>query len=352
MAVRKKITRRKKILAVGLLLLFMAGAIASFLAYTIVFQPNLDLEGRKYVHFYIPTGSSFQDVRDQLQSDGLIRNMRSFTFLAERKNYPNRVMPGRYRLHQRMGNNELINLLRSGNQDPVMVTFNNIRTKEQLAGSLGSQLEADSLSILRLLNDSALLESYGKNPHTAPLLFLPNTYEFFWNASARQIMERMHREYQVFWNDSRIQKANEAGLSPVQAGILASIVERETSKVDEMARIAGVYINRLRRNMPLQADPTVVFAVGDFSITRVLNRHLAVDSPYNTYRYGGLPPGPISLPEPGVIDQVLQFEDHNYLYFCARDDFSGYHAFARTYSEHLANARRYHQALNQRRIMN
>ncbi len=351
MAVRKKITRRKKILAVGLLLLFMAGAIASFLAYTIVFQPNLDLEGRKYVHFYIPTGSSFQDVRDQLQSDGLIRNMRSFTFLAERKNYPNRVMPGRYRLHQRMGNNELINLLRSGNQDPVMVTFNNIRTKEQLAGSLGSQLEADSLSILRLLNDSALLESYGKNPHTAPLLFLPNTYEFFWNASARQIMERMHREYQVFWNDSRIQKANEAGLSPVQAGILASIVERETSKVDEMARIAGVYINRLRRNMPLQADPTVVFAVGDFSITRVLNRHLAVDSPYNTYRYSGLPPGPISLPEPRVIDQVLQYENHNYLFFCAKDDFSGYHAFARTYPEHLANARRYHQALNQRRIM-
>ena len=351
MAVRKKITRRKKILAVGLLLLFMAGAIASFLAYTIVFQPNLDLEGRKYVHFYIPTGSSFQDVRDQLQSDGLIRNMRSFTFLAERKNYPNRVMPGRYRLHQRMGNNELINLLRSGNQDPVMVTFNNIRTKEQLAGSLGSQLEADSLSILRLLNDHALLESYGKNPHTAPLLFLPNTYEFFWNASARQIMERMHREYQVFWNDSRIQKANEAGLSPVQAGILASIVERETSKVDEMARIAGVYINRLRRNMPLQADPTVVFAVGDFSITRVLNRHLAVDSPYNTYRYSGLPPGPISLPEPRVIDQVLQYENHNYLFFCAKDDFSGYHAFARTYPEHLANARRYHQALNQRRIM-
>lgn len=352
MTVRKKKTRRKKILTVLLLLIFMAGATASFMAYTIVFQPNLDLEGRKHVHFYIPTGSTFQDVRDQLQSEGLIRNMRSFTFLAERKNYHNRVMPGRYRLKQHMGNNELINLLRSGNQDPVMVTFNNIRTKEQLAGSLGSQLEADSLSIIWLLNDPTLLESYGKNLHTAPLLFLPNTYEFYWNVSARQIMERMHREYQAFWNDSRIRKANEAGLSPVEAGILASIVERETSKIDEMARIAGVYINRLRRNMPLQADPTVVFAVGDFSITRVLNHHLAVDSPYNTYRYSGLPPGPISLPEPRVIDQVLQYENHRYLFFCAKDDFSGYHAFARTYLEHLANARRYHQALNKRRIMN
>lgn len=349
---KNKKNNKKKLLAVLLLLLFLAGATASWLAYAVIFQPNLDLQGQQYVHLYIPTGSSYQDVYNQLKNEGLVRNLRSFRLLAQRKNYPNRVMPGRYRLHHRMGNNELINLLRSGNQDPVMVTFNNIRTKEQLAGSLGRQLEADSLSIIALLNDPVLLESYGKNPHTAPLLFLPNTYEFYWNASARQILDRMHREYQAFWNESRLQKAREAGLTPVEAGILASIVERETSRTDEMARIAGVYINRLNRNMPLQADPTVVFAVGDFSITRVLNRHLAVDSPYNTYRHRGLPPGPISLPEPRVIDQVLQYESHTYLYFCARDDFSGYHAFARTYSEHLANARRYHQALNQRRIMN
>jgi UPF0755 protein len=347
-----KKTKRKKLLAVLLLLFLLAGTTATYLAYAIVLKPNLELRGQNHAHFYIPTGSTYQDVYDQLQHEGLIRNLRSFAFLAERKNYPNRVMPGRYRLHHRMGNNELINLLRSGNQDPVMVTFNNMRTKEQLAGNLSKQLEADSLSILRLMNDTALLESYGMTPHTAPLLFLPNTYEFFWDASAQQILDRMYREYQAFWNDSRLRQAREAGLSPVEAGILASIVERETSKVDEMARIAGVYINRLRRNMPLQADPTVVFAVGDFSITRVLNHHLAVDSPYNTYRNSGLPPGPISLPEPRVIDQVLQHESHNYLFFCALDDFSGYHAFARTYTEHLANARRYQQALNKRRIMN
>jgi UPF0755 protein len=349
---KKKMTMYKKILAAIILLVFLAGAVVTFLAYTIVFQPNVDLQGRESMHFYIPTGSTWEDVLSRLDSEGIIRNTGSFAFLAERKNYPSRVLPGRYRLYSRMGNNELINLLRSGRQDPVKVTFNNIRTREQLAGTLGKQLEADSLSIIRLLNDPGLLETYGKTPETAALLFIPNTYEFFWNASARQILDRMHREYQAFWNDTRQKKAGEIGLSPVEAGILASIVERETSKTDEMARIAGVYINRLRRNMPLQADPTVVFAVGDFSITRVLNRHLEIDSPYNTYRYRGLPPGPISLPEPGVIDQVLQYENHQYLYFCARDDFSGYHAFARTYSEHLANARRYHQALNQRRIMN
>ena len=333
-------------------MLFLVGAIASWLAYTLVLRPNLDLQGEKSIHVYIPTGSSFEDVVRMLERDGIVRNMKSFLLLAERKNYPARVMPGRYRLHHQMGNNELINLLRSGRQDPLMVTFNNIRTREQLAGVLGRQLEADSIDILRLLNDKDLLQSYGKNPETAPLLFIPNTYEFYWNVSAPQILERMHREYLAFWNDRRKEKAGKIGLSPAETGILASIVERETSKLDEMATIAGVYINRLRRNMPLQADPTVVFAVGDFGINRVLNRHLEIDSPYNTYMYRGLPPGPISLPDPRVIDKVLQYEEHNYLFFCARDDFSGYHAFARTYAEHLANARRYHQALNQRRIMN
>ncbi len=348
----KKKTRLRRLIA-GMILLFVAvGTAGMFMAYTFIFKSNLDLKGRPSVHIYIPTGSTFVEVREQFIRDGIIRNMRSFTWMAEKKNYPRHVMPGRYLLHQDMGNNELINLLRSGKQDPVMVTFNNVRTKEQLSGILSRQLEPDSLSIIRLLNDPAVLSDYGKNVHTIPLLFIPNTYEFFWDTSARQILDRMQREYQAFWNETRQQRAGAMGFSPEEVGIIASIVERETTRTDEMDRVAGVYINRLRRNMPLQADPTIIFALGDFGITRVLTRHLAIDSPYNTYINRGLPPGPISFPEPGVIDKVLQYEDHDFLYFCARADLSGYHAFAETYGEHLINARKYHRALNERGIMN
>jgi UPF0755 protein len=161
----------------------------------------------------------------------------------------------------------------------------------------------------------------------------------------------MYREYNTFWNEERLRKAEAIDLTPLQVGTLASIVLAETSRPDEYSKVAGVYINRLKRNMPLQADPTIIYAVGDFSIRRVLNRHLEIDSPYNTYKYAGLPPGPIRLPDTRVLDGVLNYQNHEYLYFCAKDDFSGYHAFARTYSQHLTNARRYQNALNQRRIM-
>jgi UPF0755 protein len=342
----------RKFLAAAVLAVLLAGALAVLAAWMVVLRPNIDLKGQETKHLYIPTGSNFGDVMQQLEDSGLVRNSRTFRWLARRKNYPNKVSPGRYLLHHRMGNNELINLLRSGRQDPVRVTFNNIRTREQLAGTIARQVEADSASLIRLLNDVQVLEPFGKTPETSVLLFLPNTYEFYWNTGARQFLERMGREYGRFWNEERRGQAAAMGLTPDEVGILASIVQAETNRVDEMDRVAGVYINRLRRNMPLQADPTVVFALGDFSIRRVLNRHLAFDSPYNTYLYPGLPPGPINLPGPEVIDRVLQYERHDYLFFCAKDDFSGYHAFARTYAEHLANARKYRQALNERQIMN
>ncbi len=347
----KKIPFWLKVLISLLVIITITGGIAFYRLYHAIYQPNVFLGERVTVHIYIPTGSTFTDVKAILYENGMILNTNTFEWLAEKKNYKNRVRPGRYLIHEDMGNNELINLLRSGEQDPINLTFHNIRLKEQLAGVIAMQIEADSLSIINALNDAELLKPFDLTPETAKLLFIPNTYEFFWNTSAEQLIERMGREYAAFWNEQRQKKAEKLNLTTNQVGTLASIVQQETIKADEFARVAGVYINRLKKNMPLQADPTVIYAIGDFSIRRVLNRHLAFDSPYNTYKYTGLPPGPIALPNPQVIDGVLNYENHDFLYFCAKDDFSGYHAFAKTYSQHLANARRYQNALNQRRIM-
>ncbi len=337
-------------LLTALIIIIVCGGLLSFLFYRIVYAPNTELGGKEVMHLYIPSGSSYEDVKQLMEEENILASTGTFDWLAKKKNYPNRVQPGRYRIQQGMGNNELINLLRSGEQEPVRLTFTNIHTEGQLAGTIASQLETDSLSIMQLLNDEEILQETGLDRSTIKLLFIPNTYEVYWTTSPRQLLNRMQREYRAFWNETRLEKASEIGLSPQEVGVLASIVQRETSKQDEMARIAGVYINRLHRGILLQADPTVVYAHGDFSIGRVLNRHLEIDSPYNTYKYAGLPPGPITLPEPAVMDAVLNYEKHNYLYFSAREDFSGYHNFAETYAEHLANARRYRQALNERRI--
>jgi UPF0755 protein len=339
----------KIVISVFVILIITSG-IALWRLYHAIYQPNVYLGQRKTAHIHIPTGSSFKDVKDILYSNGMIINTNTFEWLAERKNFKNNIRPGRYLIHEEMNNNDLINLLRAGNQDPVRLTFNNIRTKEQLAGNIARQIEADSASIISLLNNTEYLKQFQLNPQTSKLLFIPNTYEFYWNTSAEQLLDRMSREFRNFWNEQRIQKAKSINLSPVQVSTLASIIQLETSKRDEYSRIAGVYINRLRKNMLLQADPTVVFAVGDFSLRRILHRHLAVDSPYNTYKYAGLPPGPISLPDPRVIDGVLNYENHEFLFFCAKDDFSGYHAFAKTFNQHLINARKYQNALNQRKI--
>ncbi len=338
------------LLLAAILAIILGGIVLSFVFYRVVYSPNTDLGDRQATHLYIPSGSSYEEVRQLLEKEEILVSSRTFDWLAQRKNYPSRVQPGRYRIHQGMGNNDLINLLRSGEQEPVRLTFTNIHTKGQLAGTIASQLEADSMSVIRMLNDEEILQETGFTRATIKLLFIPNTYEVYWTTSPRSLLNRMQREYDAFWNETRREKAAQIGLSPEETGVLASIVQRETSKRDEMPKIAGVYINRLNRGMLLQADPTVVYAYGDFSIGRVLNRHLEIDSPYNTYRYAGLPPGPITLPEPAVLDAVLNHEEHNYLYFSAREDFSGYHNFAETYAEHLANARRYRQALNERRI--
>lgn len=247
-----------------------------------------------------------------------------------------------------MSNNELINMLRSGKQEPVKVTFNNIRSREEFAGKISRQLEADSLSVIHLLMDDKYLEQFGTNALNSLALFIPNTYEFYWNTTAEMFINRMAREYDKFWNQIRRMKCRETGLTRRQVSILASIIEKETSKEIEKPSIAGVYMNRLRKGWPLQADPTIIFAWNDYNIKRVLTKHTRINSPYNTYIYTGLPPGPICLPSIGSIDAVLNFEHHDYMYFCAKDDLGGFHVFSRTLSEHNRNAKKYQQAIKKR----
>jgi len=249
-----------------------------------------------------------------------------------------------------MNTNQIVNKLRAGEQEPLDVTFNYARFKEDLAGKVSRYIQADSLSILQLFDDKKKIEEFGFTPETFKSMFIPNTYEFYWTTSADEFAARMKREYDRFWNETRRQKAKAIGLTPVEVTTLASIVQEETVKSDELNRVAGLYINRLKRGMLLQADPTVKFAVGDFSLRRVLNVHLEIDSPYNTYRNAGLPPGPINFPEVSAIEAVLDYEEHNFLYMVAREDFSGYHNFSRTLAEHNRHAARYRAALNERRI--
>lgn len=344
---------KKKVLKttlIVLLIMIVGAAIVGYRFYDKIFQPNVNLSNDKSTYLYIPSGSGFEEVMNKIINQGILKDTSSFRWLAIKKNYHNHIHAGRYLITDKMNNNELVNLLRSGKQAPVNVTFHNIRTDAQLAGTLAKQLEADSMSILERLKDDAYMEKFDFNSETARLMFIPNTYEFFWNTSADELFKRMHREYKAFWTEKRLAQAKKAGISPIKAAILASIVQLETSKQDEMARIAGVYINRLKRGMALQADPTVIYAMGDFTIKRVLKRHLEYDSPYNTYKYPGLPPGPIYLPSPVTIDKVLNYEKHNYLYFCAKPDFSGYHNFARTLTQHNINARRYQRALSRNGI--
>ena len=327
-------------------ILVVVAILAGFRLYNMVMKPNVVTPEQKEFSLYIPTGADFDQVKDSLYSNHLIIDPASFEWVAQHKDYPSHVKPGRYVLKNGMGNNQLTNMLRGGLQTPVKVTFNNIRDVKILAGRIGTQIEADSASIAAYLADNINLNKLGFNSLTIPAMFLPNTYEFYWNTDAEKFVEKMKCEYDKFWNDERRNKARDIGLSPVQVSILASIVDKETNKTDEMPRIAGVYLNRLRNGWLLQADPTLVFAVGDFDLKRVLNVHKEVESPYNTYKYAGLPPGPICIPSLQSINAVLNAEKHNYYYFCAKDDFSGYHVFAKTLTEHNRNAQRYQRALS------
>ncbi len=322
----------------------------TFYFYQVFFSPNALTKGGEPVEFTVPSNATFRQVSDSLLEKGIIHDVISFSFVAKVMKYQENVKSGLYTIRPKMSNKDLVALLRSGRQTPVQLTFNNIRTKEDLAEKITQKLEISEDQFLYFLMDSVYIRKFDFDEETIMSLFIPNTYEVYWNTSAEKLFDRMYREHQRFWSEERKQKAASLGMSEVEVSTLASIVQAETAKLDERPKVAGVYINRLKRNIPLQADPTVVFASGDFGIKRVLNVHKEIDSPYNTYKYAGLPPGPINLPEVSSLDAVLNYESHDYLYFCAREDFSGYHVFTTNLRDHLIQARKYQNALNEAKI--
>lgn len=279
-----------------------------------------------------------------------IRHRRAFGAYARRIGLERTFKPGHYVLKPGMSVIEVARMLKLGMQTPVRVTLNYARTRAFLASRLARQLDADSAELMRALTDPQLAREVGTDSLQLFSLFIPNTYEFYWTVSPEDFVRRMRKEYDRFWTPERDAARRRSGLSRDEVMTLASIVTEETNKADEMSRVAGVYINRLRKGMPLQADPTVKYALQDFSLRRILHKHLRTPSPYNTYLNKGLPPSPIAMPSVAAIDGVLNFENHDYLFFCARPTFDGYHSFARTYGEHLANARAYSAELNRRNI--
>ena len=349
---RRQTRRIGKAVKISMLVVFLGLVVMVLVVYKLysrVFVPNVMLDAEHEL-FYIPTGSGFEDVIDGMEEKGIIEDRKTFRWVALKKGYDTNVKPGRYKIRNGLSNNELINMLRSGSQDPVMVVFNNVRSLEDLSGKVSQYMEADSAEFATYLSDNELPLKLGFDTVTFTSMFIPETYEFFWTTSPEDFAERMNREYEKFWDGERDRKAKKLDMTRAEVVTLASIVDEETLYDDENSRVAGVYLNRLEQGIPLQADPTLKFALGDFSRQRILNEDKEINSPYNTYKFKGLPPGPISIPSVSAIDGVLDYEKHRYLYFCAKADFSGYHAFARNYSQHLKNARAYQKTLNRRRI--
>ncbi|OWY22265.1 endolytic transglycosylase MltG [Sphingobacteriales bacterium UPWRP_1] len=344
-------TQRSKrvILYLFAFLAIAATGVCTFL-YLAVFGNNIQKTDKEYRELFIRTGWTFEQVKQELTDSNIIKNAKTFDWVAKRMNYPNKIYPGRYIVKPGMSNRSLVTMLRSGKQTPYNLAINNIRTKEQLVTLVCGKLEADSTELKRILSDTAYLAQYNLSPDKVIAIFIANTYQFNWNTGAETFFKRMKKEFDDFWTDERKQKAEKQGITPFEVITLASIVDEETAQPDEMNKIAGVYYNRLRQKMPLQADPTIKFAVGDFTLRRILTEHLAINSPYNTYKNIGLPPGPIRIPSMAALNAVLNPEEHNYVYFCAREDFSGYHNFAATYEEHLINARKYRDELDRRNI--
>ena len=299
---------------------------------------------------YVSRDTNYDALLDSLKPN--IKHHFAFDIYAERLNLKESFKKGHYVVKDGMNVIEIVRMLKLGLQTPVNVTMNNVKIPAQLAGKLAAQLEADSVELVNVLTDKALAKKMGfESPLTMFSIFLPNTYEFYWTVKPEEFVERMYKEYKNFWNGARDEKRKRTGLNRVEVATLASIVYEETRKVDEMPRVAGVYMNRLRTGMPLQADPTIKYAMQNFGLRRILKSYLKYDSPYNTYINKGLPPSPICMPSIQAIDAVLNFEKHDYLYFCARPTFDGYHNFAKSYSQHLANARAYQAELNKRKIM-
>ncbi|MBB4801338.1 UPF0755 protein [Flavobacterium nitrogenifigens] len=332
----------KKIITISAVAIISVLLIYGFILISKIFSSNTKFE-EKELYVYVPTGANYSDVKKILAP--YVKNFDNFELVAEKRDYPENVKSGRFLLKKDMNNIDLVRAMRSN--VPVKLVFNNQERLENFAGRIGSEIEADSLSLVKAIKDSTFLAANGFNEDNVFAMFIPNTYEIYWNTSAEKFRDKMIKEYHNFWTEERIAKAKAQGLTPVQATILASIVHKESVKKDERPRIAGVYLNRLRLEMPLQADPTVIYALKlrdnnfDQVIKRVFYNDLVMRSPYNTYVNKGLPPGPIAMPDITALEAVLNPEKNDYIYFCASVDRFGYHEFAATLAEHNVNAKKY-----------
>lgn len=329
------------------ILLFIGLGGALWFYYLRYFGPNVS---GKHEYLYIHTGENYDQLYDTIREKGMVNDTTTFNWAAHNMKFINRVKPGKYRLHEGMSNRKFIRMLELGEQEPVTLAFHNLRLKEQFAGFVAKKIEPDSTAILRLLDSADYLKPYGFTPENVYAMFMPNSYQILWNTSPEKFFKRMYANYEKFWTPERKQQAAEINLSPVQVSVLASIVDAEALHDDEMPTIAGLYLNRLKKGMKLEADPTIIYAVHDFTIKRVLNKYLSINSPYNTYLHTGLPPGPIMMPSVNAVNAVLNYKKSNYIYMCAKEDFSGYHNFATNVADHLVNAHKFQKALNERNI--
>lgn len=338
---------KKKIL-IPLIIFSTILTTGSVYTYQMLYSPNFLINAEdKFI--IIEENTDFNELIKKLEEDTLINDILSFSFLSKLMEYQENIKIGAYKVKMNMSNYEMITMLRSGNQTPIKLTFTYARKIEDLAEKITAKLKMSKDDLLNYLNEN--INNYGEFKITDIIsIFLPDTYEVYWNISPEKLTNKMYSEYKKFWNEERLSKLDKINLNQKEAVVLASIVASESRMLDEADRIAGLYINRLNRNMRLQADPTLIFAANDFTIRRVLNKHKKIKSPYNTYIHRGLPPGPIRLASKKYIDAVLNYEKHNYIYMCAKEDFSGYHAFATNLSDHNRNAKKFQIALNMRKI--
>lgn len=345
----KKSKKSRKLLPYLILaLLFGVGAAAG--AYVVYYSYAIKKVTKRFDIMIIPTGTTFEEQTAMLYDQHFLTDTADYVRFAKKLGY-DRVFPGRYIIDIDITLKQLFRVIGTGWQKPVRLSFNNIRNFNRLADVVSKKIEADSASLMAAFNNDSIQKANGFNSETFITMFIPNTYEFLWNNTAEGFINRMKTEYDAFWaKNNRLEKAKKLGMTPVEVSILASIIIEETKAVQEFERIAGVYVNRLKSSMPLQADPTVKFALGDPTLKRVLYKHLEVDSPYNTYKHAGLPPGAIYMPPIATIDAVLNHEKHDYYYFCAAPELNGTHRFAKTLTEHNRNAAAYAAALNKRGI--
>ena len=340
----EKKTKKRLIIAILGIILFGIAGVAHIYYY--FFAPPFQITETAYI--YIDRDDNVDSVYHKIAEVGNPKQMHGFESLVRYQGYT--LKTGRYAIKPTDNMRYLHRRLSMGYQTPIKLTIGSVRTLDRMARNVSRQLMIDSTEVANLLNDTAYIRKMGYSKETLPALFIPNTYEVYWDMSAEDFMTRMQKEHKAYWNEKRMKQAEAIGLTPIEVATLASIVEEETANQAEKPMVAGLYINRLKKGMLLQADPTVKFSLQEFGLKRILFRHLEVDSPYNTYKYAGLPPGPIRVPSYQGLESVLNYTKHNFIYMCAKEDFSGTHNFAVTSAQHAANARKYQQALNRKGI--